>query len=135
MRRERDQVRRYDVSQGVLTELSKYRKVLVDLQNEALSSETDLGGWKQRYDDLRKQIVQYMADNISDAESHAFETIGVFQNFQIAEKNYVDIQHIQTVSMVVRDHQWITRMIMDYSRQKQRSHQFLTQESTEDGAR
>ena len=109
--------------------------MLVDLQNEALSSETDLVGWKQRYDDLRKQIVQYMADNISDAESHAFETIGVLQNFQIAEKNYVDIQHIQTVSMVVRDHQWITRMIMDYSRQKQRSHQFLTQESTEDGAR
>ena len=135
MRRERDQLRQYDISQAVLEELADKRNTLIGLQNEEVLTETNYGGWKQRYDDLRADIIRYIEENLSSAEAKLFERIGIFQNFLIPGKNYVNDEHIQSVSRVIRDHQWISKIIQDYSRHKQRDALLIAQETVEDGTR
>ena len=119
MRKERDRLHRYDVAQTTLTKLSVFRNDLISIQNEKLTSETELGAWRQRYFDKRNEIINYLSQNVSQAEANLFERLGNYLSVVIMEKNYVNQhEHVNLTAQVIRDHHWLERAIQDYSRKK-----------------
>jgi hypothetical protein len=91
VRKERDQLRRYDIAQTTLTRLSEFRGRLIGMQNEAISSEAEFGAWKQRYSDLRKEIMDFIDTKIAPAEAKLFETLGDYAPIGITGKKLCEL--------------------------------------------
>lgn len=118
VRKERDQLRRYNVAQATLNQLAEFRGQLVEMQNENVTDVSEFGAWRQRYSDLRERIRQYIEANISNAEARLYETLGNYDVIVIAGKGYVSDEHINFTSRVIRDHKWLDKAIQDYGRQR-----------------
>jgi hypothetical protein len=118
VRKERDQLRRYDIAQGTLTRLSEFRGALVGMQNEQITTEAEFGGWRQRYSDLRVEIMDFIRDNVSPAEANLFETLGDYEPVGIAGKPYVSMNHFDITARVIRDRRWLDKAVQDYGRQR-----------------
>ena len=120
MKRERDALRKYNVSQASLDKLAQYRDQLISMQNEDIKTEVDLGSWKERYRGLRDEITQYISVNISPAEAKLFTGLGLFAIYHITNQAALNDQHIKQRSMIARDYFWLERCVKDYSRRKLR---------------
>jgi hypothetical protein len=120
MKRERDALRKYNVSQASLDKLALYRDQLISMQNEDIKTEVDLGSWKERYQRLRDEIIQYVSVNISPAESKRFTSVGLFAIYHISNQAALNDEHIKQRSMIARDYFWLDKCVQDYSRRKLR---------------
>lgn len=120
MKRERDTLRKYNVSQASLDKLAQYRDELISMQNEHIKTEMDLGSWTERYRVLRDEIIQYVSVNISPAESKLFTCLGLFAIYHIPNPAALNDEHIKQRSMIARDYFWLDKCVQDYSRRKLR---------------
>jgi hypothetical protein len=124
VRKERDLLRRYDVAQGTLKKLSEFRGKLIDMQNDPVATEEALGAWKERYSNLRREILDSITAEVSPAEADLFETLGNYAPIAITGKHYVNDSHFDFTSRIIRDHNWLAKAVEDYGRQRFRPQLF-----------
>ena len=120
VRTERDRLRRYDITQATLTQISEFRQTLIQMQNEEISSAEFLGSWRQRYEDIRKEIVNNISTNISQTEANSFQTLGLFGEVEIQDQPPFNEIHKHWRSRIVRDHFWLDSLVRDYGRRRGR---------------
>jgi|APSaa5957512535_1039671.scaffolds.fasta_scaffold14645_3 hypothetical protein len=116
VRKERDQLRKFNVTQQALEQVATFRQELVSLQNETIQSEQELGSWLQRFKDFRESIVAYIGEEFSPAEASLFERVGSFDLLTLG--NDFDFKHMKMKSQIVRDYKWIEALAIDYGRKK-----------------
>lgn len=131
VRKERDAIRRYNIKQDKLEQLSLFRNDFVSFQNDKMNSEVEFGSWKQRYEDKRKEVIVYIAENLTPAEANIFERIGDYATVLITGKKYISVEHFNLVAQTIRDHRWLDKAIQDYGRQRFRPE--VEQEPTTEG--
>jgi hypothetical protein len=116
VRKERDELRTFNITQESLKKAATYRQELVTLQNEEIAGETELGTWIQRYDDKRREIVDFLEKNFSPAEASLFERLGNFQIITLGGE--LNVEHLKRKSRIVRDYEWLENLTIDYGRKK-----------------
>lgn len=119
-KRERDVLRKYNISREALDRLADYRNQLVTIQNAHINSQVELGTWIAGYQTLRSEIVNYLSRNLSPAESKLFERLGLYAIYHIPNPPALDDNHTNWRSRVVRDHFWLAECVRDHARRKLR---------------
>jgi hypothetical protein len=120
VKRERDAMRKYDIAQSVLKRVADYRQELVTMQNDRITTDIEVGAWIERYKQLRNNVVLYLRDNLSPAESSLFETLGLFATYNLQNPEAVNEQHTHWRSRCIRDWLWLDECAKDYGRRKLR---------------
>jgi len=121
MRKERDRLTRFQVTQAALVKVAEFRHTQIHMQNEPLPTDEVLGAWWQRYTTLRNEIISFLKINFSEAESLSFSMIGTFEMvFLPLDGDKPDYVRVQRRSWIIRDHKWLDELVKDYSRQRYR---------------
>lgn len=130
IKRDKDKLKKHNITQDALAKVASYRNELIRHQNKELKNEIELGKWISEYENKRNEIIDYLRKNITQAESDLFHSLGIFSTIVIQGKNYVNGEHINYCSRVIRDHRWLTTLVIDYSRNKERpdTEEFLMDE-------
>lgn len=125
IKRERDLLRKYDVSQQTLSDLANLRDRLISHQNTNITSGTELGQWIEQFLSIRREVNAILQERVSYAEHRAYDHIGLFVLYEVPPTgNLTEHEHRQYVhwrSRIGRDHKWIEKFIHDYSRYRMRA--------------
>ncbi len=117
-RAEKEKLRKYDVAQDALNQLAEFRTELISYQNKPIANEVQLGEWMGQYNSLRGQIVEHIRQHISPSEAQTFESIGIFSLVKLESPPGLNETHDSCRSRVIRDHRWLTSLILAYSRKQ-----------------
>lgn len=118
IKRERDDLRRYDVTRETLKQVADYRHEQISFQNDEVKDDEAEGAWWTRYQAKRKEIIEFISSNFSPAEASLFESMGMIDIVFLPGDREHDFRYIHRRSMIVRDHRWLDELVKDYGRRR-----------------
>ena len=118
VRNERNQLRRYNITQDVLSKIPDFRNEIVGFQNENPPDEMAVGVLQERYHNKRTQIISFLRESLTPTEAKLFETFGDYEVIALSRKSYLSMDHLNMVSQMIRDYRWLEKLAQDYSRQR-----------------
>lgn len=134
MKKERDTLRAFNVTEDVLKKIGEYRSELIAHQNKPIKTEEELGQWKEQFLTLKKEISEHIGKNVSEAEKKLFDRYGRFTKHIFGDELQIEMEieingkkqkvktshptHVQYKSMIVRDYEFLYELVKDYARQR-----------------
>ena len=113
-----DRLKKYEVVQDTLYKLSQYRDEVIKFQNRPAIDTAGFEAWIHEFDELREKIIDTIDKEISPAEAGIFRTICLFEMHQTKRPaGLSNLQHelIDNYrSRSIRDHKWLTSLIISY---------------------
>lgn len=118
MKIEKDKRRKYEVLQNTLYKLSQFRDEVIKFQNRPAIDTASFEAWIHEFDELREKRIDTIDKEISPAEAGIFRTIGLFEMH--TTKRPAGLSNLQHElidnyrSRSIRDHKWLTSLIISY---------------------